>query len=420
MPDMEVHPLDADLASPAVRAAARPGRHPRRLRRPARRHPAADRPRAGRRARAGGQHRRQGLPRAGDRRRDHHRGSPRHVRRSAAASGDVARRPPRRTSPPPAASTSPSPRRSASSSRAGSRTLWTTRADCPQPLSGCDRRSRRLGGRMTTTDDHPILAKVRKLLALAEDPAATGPRGRDLHRQGRSADRRLRHRPGAAGRGRARLRPGRRPRPRPRRAVRRRQGRPARRRSPRACGVAPSPGPAARPSGKERSMHLFGHASDLERTELLYTSLLLQSADRGWPATPVAAGGEHARRLPPLVARRLPDGDRPPARRAPRPRRRPRRATGSRPPAGRDQPRARRPVGAGGGRPMHAAYPAAHATGHGRGRSSGSGARRRLGRRAARRPRRAARSSERRRPATCTGDGPSAGLLGATRSRRPW
>ena len=26
---------------------------------------------------------------------------------------------------------------------------------------------------MTTTNDHPILAKVRKLLALAEDPAAT-------------------------------------------------------------------------------------------------------------------------------------------------------------------------------------------------------------------------------------------------------
>lgn len=33
-----------------------------------------------------------------------------------------------------------------------------------------------------------------------------------------------------------------------------------------------------RAGGKELSLHLFGHASDLERTELLYTSLLLQSA----------------------------------------------------------------------------------------------------------------------------------------------
>ena len=30
--------------------------------------------------------------------------------------------------------------------------------------------------------------------------------------------------------------------------------------------------------GKELSVHLFGHASDLERTEILFTSLLLQSA----------------------------------------------------------------------------------------------------------------------------------------------
>jgi len=44
--------------------------------------------------------------------------------------------------------------------------------------------------------------------------------------------------------------------------------------------------------GKERSMHLFGHASDLERTELLYTSLLLQSAT-GLARTPVPPG-EHA------------------------------------------------------------------------------------------------------------------------------
>ena len=39
-------------------------------------------------------------------------------------------------------------------------------------------------------------------------------------------------------------------------------------------------------AGKQRSMHLFGHASDLERAELLYTSLLLQSAT-GLARTPV-------------------------------------------------------------------------------------------------------------------------------------
>ena len=47
-------------------------------------------------------------------------------------------------------------------------------------------------------DHDPILSKVRKLLALAEDPAATDARGGDVHRQGDPADRRLRHRPGAA------------------------------------------------------------------------------------------------------------------------------------------------------------------------------------------------------------------------------
>ena len=44
--------------------------------------------------------------------------------------------------------------------------------------------------------------------------------------------------------------------------------------------------------GKELSLHLFGHGSDLERTELLYTSLLLQSA-HGLARTPVPAH-EHA------------------------------------------------------------------------------------------------------------------------------
>jgi hypothetical protein len=44
--------------------------------------------------------------------------------------------------------------------------------------------------------------------------------------------------------------------------------------------------------GKELSVHLFGHASDLERTEILFTSLLLQSAS-GLFRTPVPAF-EHA------------------------------------------------------------------------------------------------------------------------------
>ena len=53
------------------------------------------------------------------------------------------------------------------------------------------------------TDHDPILAKVRKLLALAEDPAATEHEA-ELHRQGGPADRRLRHRPGPARAGRPR------------------------------------------------------------------------------------------------------------------------------------------------------------------------------------------------------------------------
>jgi hypothetical protein len=39
---------------------------------------------------------------------------------------------------------------------------------------------------------------------------------------------------------------------------------------------------------KQRSLHLFGHASDLERAEILFTSLLLQSAT-GLARTPVPA-----------------------------------------------------------------------------------------------------------------------------------
>ena len=140
---------------------------------------------------------------------------------------------------------------------------------------------------MTTTHD-PVLAKVRKLLALAEDPAATDARGGDLHRQGDPADRRLRHRPGAARRRRPGPRPGRRPGRRPRRAVRRRQGRPARHRRHQPALRLRTADPPRDPvrGTKELSIHLFGHASDLERSELLFTSLLLQSA-HGLARTPV-------------------------------------------------------------------------------------------------------------------------------------
>ena len=143
---------------------------------------------------------------------------------------------------------------------------------------------------MPVTDDHAILAKVRKLLALAEDPAATAQEAEtytdkatqliadygidqallaaaDPDRD-RVGDLELDiDAPYAADKadllstiaGHLRCR-----------AVSR----------TRHTGA-----------GKERSMHLFGHASDLERTELLYTSLLLQSAS-GLTRTPVPTG-EH-------------------------------------------------------------------------------------------------------------------------------
>lgn len=144
---------------------------------------------------------------------------------------------------------------------------------------------------MTTTDDHPILAKVRKLLALAEDAAATtheaetytakaaqliadygidqallaavdpdrdpvGDRVLDLDPPYAADKSDLLSTIAAHLRCRAVTRT--------RRTV----------------------------GGKTRSMHLFGHASDLDRTELLYTSLLLQSAT-GLARTRVPSG-EHA------------------------------------------------------------------------------------------------------------------------------
>lgn len=142
---------------------------------------------------------------------------------------------------------------------------------------------------MTTTDD-PILAKVRKLLALAEDPAATTHEAETYTAKAAQliadygidqallaaadpgsdpvGDRVLDlHPPYAADKAdllstiATHLRC---------RAVTRTR---------RAAG------------GKERSAHLFGHTSDLERTELLYTSLLLQSAT-ALARTPIPHG-EH-------------------------------------------------------------------------------------------------------------------------------
>ncbi|WP_028644823.1 DUF2786 domain-containing protein [Nocardioides sp. URHA0020] len=144
---------------------------------------------------------------------------------------------------------------------------------------------------MTTTDDHPILAKVRKLLALAEDPAATAHEAETYTAKAAQLiadygiDRALLaatdpgsdpvgdrvldlDAPYAADKAdllstvAAHLR----------------------------CRAVVRTRTTAR--GKERSAHLFGHASDLERTELLYTSLLLQSAT-GLARTPVPPT-EHA------------------------------------------------------------------------------------------------------------------------------
>jgi uncharacterized protein DUF2786 len=144
---------------------------------------------------------------------------------------------------------------------------------------------------MTTTDTHPILAKVRKLLALAEDPAATTHEAETYTAKAAQliADYGIDQALLAAGDP----------------AV-----------DPVGDRVLDIDAPYATDKadllstiaahlrcravirtrhtigGKERSSHLFGHASDLERTELLYTSLLLQSAT-GLARTPVPSG-EHA------------------------------------------------------------------------------------------------------------------------------
>lgn len=135
------------------------------------------------------------------------------------------------------------------------------------------------------TDHDPILAKVRKLLALAEDPAATeheavtytakaaqliADYGIDqaLLAQADPASDPVGDRvltmdaPYAADKADLLSTVARRLRCRAVQRTRRRDGR------------------------RELSLHLFGHHSDLERTELLFTSLLLQAAT-GLSRTPV-------------------------------------------------------------------------------------------------------------------------------------
>jgi hypothetical protein len=143
---------------------------------------------------------------------------------------------------------------------------------------------------MTTTDDHPILAKVRKLLALAEDPAATVHEAEAYTAKAArliadyGIDRALLAAsvPGSDPVGDRVLDLD----------------------APYAADKADLLSTVAThlrcravtrtrrtSEGKERSMHLFGHSSDLERAELIYTSLLLQSA-AGLARTPVPSG-EH-------------------------------------------------------------------------------------------------------------------------------
>ena len=56
-------------------------------------------------------------------------------------------------------------------------------------------------------------------------------------------------------------------------------------------------------AGKEFSMHLFGHAADLERVEVLFTSLLVQAMPR--PGRSADPGSRPCRGLPAVVADRI-------------------------------------------------------------------------------------------------------------------
>ena len=164
-------------------------------------------------------------------------------------------------------------------------------------------------------------------------PGAARPRGRRPQRQGRRAHRPVRRRPGAAGCDRDR----------------------ATTRS--ATGWSTVDAPYARdkagllatvadaaalpqsvqpPARHAIAVHLFGFESDLERVELLYTSLLVQAARAGRRA-PVPRGSPG--RVPPILAGRLRPGGRQPAAAA---------EAG----AAADASRARALGGAGAGRPL--------------------------------------------------------------------
>ena len=137
-------------------------------------------------------------------------------------------------------------------------------------------------------DDDPILAKVRKLLALAEDPAATTHEAETYTAKATQliAD---------YGVDRALLAAGNPARDPVGDRVIVLDAPYAADKADLLATVATSlrchcvrrtrrdPGPGAT---KEQSIHLFGHATDLERSELLFTSLLLQSA-HGLARTPV-------------------------------------------------------------------------------------------------------------------------------------
>ena len=226
-----------------------------------------------------------------------------------------------------------------------------------------------------------------------QGPQAAGPgrgpggdraRSRHLHRQGSPAHRRLRHRPGPPRAGRPRLRPGGRPRADPRRALRRRQGRPALdRRQP-----ASLPRGAADPLARRAQGALAAPVRPPLRPRAHRAALHQPAPPGGHRPVPDPRPGRRAQgRLPPVLARRLPDGDRRP----------PRRGRAARPggvlgqvPRVRDLHGAgpRRPVRPRRGRPprrlpaaRHRSPPAALGLGRGRG----------LGGRPPRRPRRAPR-----------------------------
>ena len=131
-----------------------------------------------------------------------------------------------------------------------------------------------------------MLEKVRKLLAKAEDPGCTPAEAAALNDKAAEliakygVDRALL---AAAGAG---VRPGRRPGDHHRSRPTRWTSRACSPRSPGRCAAERAPQGVGWATAYGYAMHLFGFASDLERTELLYTSLLVQAA-YGLAAAPV-------------------------------------------------------------------------------------------------------------------------------------